>query len=62
MFIVLCNKTSVLYVEPKAWHLTVMEIFACPHCDGTLIWTFIIVLGKWPTWHTNSFLCIYFYL
>ena len=22
----------------------------------------VMILGKWPTWHTNSFLCIYFYL
>jgi len=21
-----------------------------------------MILGKWPTWRTNSFLCIYFYL
>jgi len=21
----------------------------------------VMVLGKWPTWRTNSFLCIYFY-
>ena len=20
----------------------------------------VMILGKWPTWHTNSFLCIYF--
>jgi len=20
------------------------------------------ILGKWPTWFTNSFLCVYFYL
>jgi len=24
--------------------------------------TFFFILGKWPTWCTNSFLCIYFYL
>jgi len=22
----------------------------------------VMILGKWPTWCTNSFLCIYFYL
>jgi hypothetical protein len=22
----------------------------------------VVILGKWPTWCTNSFLCIYFYL
>jgi hypothetical protein len=22
----------------------------------------VMILGKWPTWRTNSFLCIYFYL
>ena len=21
-----------------------------------------MILGKWPTWHTNSFLCIYFFI
>jgi len=34
-----------LYVEPNAWHLTVTEIFVYSDCDGTLIWTFIIVLN-----------------
>jgi len=22
----------------------------------------VMILGKWPVWRTNSFLCIYFYL
>jgi len=22
----------------------------------------VMILGKWPTWRTNYFLCIYFYL
>jgi len=22
----------------------------------------VMILGKWPTWCTDSFLCIYFYL
>jgi len=22
----------------------------------------VIILGKWPTWCTDSFLCVYFYL
>jgi len=22
----------------------------------------VMILGKWPTWYTNFFLCIYFYL
>jgi len=21
----------------------------------------VMILGKWPTWSTNSFLCVYFY-
>jgi len=21
-----------------------------------------MILGKWPTWHTNSFLCVYFFI
>jgi len=21
----------------------------------------VTILGKWPMWHTNPFLCIYFY-
>ena len=21
-----------------------------------------VIFGKWPTWHTNSFLCIYFFI
>ena len=41
----MCNKPSVLYVGPNAWQLTVMEIFVCSHCDGTLIWSFVIVLN-----------------
>jgi len=29
------------------------------YCVGEAYWA---VVGKWPMWCTNSFLCIYFYL
>jgi len=31
---------------------------ACQHNA----WLYQLLLGKWPTWRTNSFLCIYFFI
>ena len=35
--------------------------YSAAEVDFTVVWQ-ISVLGKWPTWCTNYFLCTYFYL
>ena len=39
-------KTSVLCLSPFVLHISIQQP---------------LVRGKWPTWRTNSFLCIYFF-
>jgi hypothetical protein len=57
------------HMSPELWNFE--QIFqsdcfvkklACERICPRLNITYFFILGKWPTWCTNSFLCIYFYL
>jgi hypothetical protein len=51
------NETSefITYVRPNTVNIYVLfYILLTVH--------HVMILGKWPTWCTNSFLCVYFYL
>jgi len=49
---------SVNCTWPYIRVLNVKEKFPEPHKEQQKL----MILGKWPTWCTNSFLCSYFYL
>ena len=50
--------TTVFRKAMKGTHCTCLQYTV----EGMEIAGFLFVLGKWPTWCTYSFLCIYFYL
>jgi hypothetical protein len=41
--------------------MTFLQTSAASKFDILLTVHHVMILGKWPTWCTNSFLCIYFY-
>jgi len=70
------NSPSLIPELLKEWHdsqslnsviLWLAVLFCIREVSGSKFYIMltvhhVMILGKWPTWCTNSFLCIYFYL